>query len=67
MNSGFYEAIAIAVIGVLIALSVIRFTAAFYKNPLKAVQLIRLDKNSNLYFLDMILVRAKKKNEVPKA
>ena len=51
MNSGFYEAIAIAFIGVLIALSVIRFTAAFYKNPLKAVQLIRLDKNSITVFI----------------
>ncbi|MGC8533403.1 MAG: hypothetical protein ACP5MV_02100 [Candidatus Parvarchaeum sp.] len=51
MNSGFYEAISIAVVGVLIALSVIRFTAAFYKNPLKAVQLIRLNKNSTTIFI----------------
>ncbi len=51
MSNGVYEAISIAFIGVIIVVSVIRFTMAFYKNPLKAVQLIRLNKNSISVFI----------------
>ena len=51
MGNALYEAILIAFIGVIITVSVIRFTAAFYKNPLKAIQLIRLNKHSISVFI----------------
>lgn len=51
MSIELYEAITIVVVGILIAVSVIRFTSVFYKNPLKAVQLIRLNKNSVNVFI----------------
>jgi len=59
MGNALYEAASIAVIGVIITISVIRFTAAFYRNPLKAMQLIRLNKHSIsvfVIFLSMNLV-----------
>ncbi|MEM0142574.1 MAG: hypothetical protein QXL94_01270 [Candidatus Parvarchaeum sp.] len=46
MNSGFYEAVFISFVGISIIVSVTRFILVFYKNPLKAVQLIRLSKSS---------------------
>ena len=51
MSSTFYEASIIAVVGIAITFSVIRFTMAFYSNPPKAVQLIRLGKNSVSVFI----------------
>jgi len=54
MSTGFYEAIVIAFVGLIIAISVIRFTTAFYKNPLRSVQLIRLNKNSITVFIILL-------------
>jgi hypothetical protein len=51
MNSGFYEAIVIGVIGMMITVSVIKFMKVFYSSPLKSVQLIRLNKNSVRVFI----------------
>lgn len=56
MSSNFYEAIIIVFAGVMITVSVIRFTTAFYKNPSKAVQLIRLNKNSVKVFVMFLLM-----------
>lgn len=50
MNSGFYEAVAIGVAGIIILISIIRFVRTFYINPQKAMQLIRLDKRAYLIF-----------------
>ncbi|MCL4391124.1 hypothetical protein M1112_00315 [Candidatus Parvarchaeota archaeon] len=51
MSSGFYEAAVIAIVGVVIIVSVLRFIRAFYRNPTSAVQLIRLNNNSVYVFI----------------
>ncbi|EFD92657.1 MAG: hypothetical protein BJBARM5_0615 [Candidatus Parvarchaeum acidophilus ARMAN-5] len=50
MSSGFYEAIAIGVVGIIILISMIRFVRSFYVNPQKAMQLIRLSRKAYLIF-----------------
>ena len=51
MTESLYEAAVIAVVGVIILVSIVRFIKIFYSNSQKGVQLIRLSKNAYIYFI----------------
>lgn len=54
MSGGIYDAIIIAVVGLIVLVSILRFIRAFYVNPNRAVQLIRLNKNAYIYFMSFL-------------
>jgi hypothetical protein len=51
MSAGLYTAVIIGFVGLVILVSIIKFIMAFYKNPQRAVQLIRLDTRTYLFFI----------------
>ncbi len=51
MSGALYEAFAIIIVGLMILVSVIKFIRAFYSNPQKSIQLIRLNKHVYIAFI----------------